>query len=119
MKTRDLIYKALVQRYAAEDAGTLKEAAYNLALAGVTASTELVQADFWSRAEQAVSKIKQGKQTADTRILSEAAKKAYASSLSICPICKSKMNLVKLLEDRQAFYCTDHKICQPLPVEGE
>lgn len=111
---KDQIFKKLVQRYASESTTTLKEAAYNLSLANV------VEGEFWDRAEKAINKIRQHQASGSSSILSEAAKKATNSALSICPICKNKMNLVKLLDDKQAFYCTDHKICQPLPVtDGE
>lgn len=108
---KDKIYRQLVQRYASEEPSILKEAAYNLAVANV------VEADLWSKADQAIARIKQAKPKGGS-ILSEAAKKAYASQLAICPICKAKMNLVKLLDDREVFFCQDHKICQPLPLES-
>lgn len=107
---KDDIYKKLIQRYASESPSVLKEAAYNLSIANV------VEADFWGKAEQAISRIRQVHTQAKPSILSEAAKKAYSSNLATCPICKTKMNLVKLLEDRESFYCQDHKICQPLPL---
>lgn len=110
---KDDIYRKLKQRYAAEDASILKEAAYNLSIANV------VESSFWEKADQAVARIKEAQANKKPSMLSEAAKKAYSSALSNCPICKQKMNLVKLLDERQAFYCMDHKICQPLPVDGE
>lgn len=108
---KDEIYRELVKHYISESPLVLKEAAYNLSMASV------VKADFWEKAGKAVARIKESQVLAKPSILSEAAKKAYSSALSICPICKSKMNLVKLLEDREAFYCPDHKIIQPLPCE--
>jgi hypothetical protein len=112
---KDQIYRALIQRYASESPDILREAAYNLALA----SAEPMADNFWDRAGQALARIKHAKSEQKPSMLSEAAKKAYASQLAICPLCKQKMNLVKLLDDREAFYCQDHKICQPLPIEGE
>lgn len=111
---KDQIYKALMQRYASEQSTVLKEAAYNLSIASI----EPVEATFWDKASQAIARIKQS-QNKGPSMLSEAAKKAYSSALAICPLCKQKMNLVKLLDDRQSFYCQDHKICQPLPIDGE
>jgi hypothetical protein len=110
---KDQIYRKLIQRYASEQPSVLKEAAYNLSLGSV----EVVEADFWNKATQAIGRIKEAQARPNT-MLSEAAKKAYSSALAVCPLCKQKMNLVKLLDDRQAFYCQDHKICQPLPVES-
>lgn len=117
---KDKIYRQLVQRYASESPSVLKEAAYNLSLSSAVGGKTPVEADFWDKANQAIALIKQSKASQPARsILSESAKKAYATALAICPLCKMKMNLVKLLDDRQAFYCQDHKVCQPLPVEGE
>lgn len=116
---KDQIYRQLVQRYASESPSVLKEAAYNLSLGSVETAAIEGNADFWNKAQQAIARIKQAQPAPGTSMLSEAAKKAYSSALSICPLCKVKMNLVKLLDDRQAFYCQDHKVCQPLPLEGD
>lgn len=116
---KDQIYRQLVQRYASESPLVLKEAAYNLSLASTDGQTVEANDKFWDKAQQAIARIKQAQPQNKHSMLSEAAKKAYSSALAICPLCKMKMNLVKLLDDRQAFYCQDHKVCQPLPIEGD
>lgn len=116
---KDQIYKQLIQRYASESPSILKEAAYNLSLASTEKAPTLDGGKFWTKAEEAIARIKQSNTNKKPSLLSEAAKKAYSSALATCPLCKQKMHLVKLLDDREAFYCADHKICQPLPIEGE
>lgn len=111
---KDSIYRKLIQRYASEEPTVLKEAAYNLSLAS---AGEVVEAEFWNRAEKAVARIKQAQSNKTPNILTEAAKKAYANNKANCPICKTKMNLVKLLEGRPVFYCQDHKVVELLPIE--
>jgi len=108
MKTKEEIYRALVQRYASESPSILKEVAYNLSLGHVTESS------LDARAAAAVAKIKA--QQAPVNPLEKTAKAVKAAHLAVCPICKNKMSLVKLLEDREVYYCPDHRINQPLPI---
>jgi len=118
MNKKDQIIRKLIQRYASEPGAILSEAAYNMSLAGV--EVEGASSDrFWEKAERTISRIREATKNKPPSMLSEAAKKAYSTALAVCPLCKQKMNLVKLLEDREVFYCQEHKICQPLPIEGE
>jgi hypothetical protein len=112
---RDKIYQALVKRYASESPKALKEVAYNMALAATTSEVAgSFEDSFWQKAERALERTKHSAQ-APSSLSVEANKQAH-KSLASCPICKTKMNLVKLLDDRKSYYCSDHKICQPLPV---
>jgi hypothetical protein len=104
--TRDEIYQKLKAANAEQPEKVLKEVSYNLALAGVTAST------LEERAAMALQRIKSEH---GSNALSHEAKKNEKTSLSKCPICRFDMKTVKLLEDRNAFYCPDHRIVVPFP----
>ena len=105
---RSSIYKKLRERFKDEKPELLQEVAYNLALGSV------VTADLETRAASAIERLRP-RQHAASPLASEA-KKSEANFLSICPICKCGMRSVKLLEDRDAFYCPDHRIVVPFPI---
>jgi hypothetical protein len=109
MMSKDEILKKLVSKYTSEDAKILKEAAYNLALASTT------EANLDERAARALRLLHAAKVHQDQAPLTKSAAKAQSSALSVCPICKTKMRTVKLIEDRDAFYCQDHRVVVPFP----
>jgi hypothetical protein len=108
MLSRDEILNKLIAKYASEDLKNLKEAAYNLALASTTEAT------LEERAAKALRLLHAAKAQAPSP-LTKSAEKATSSFLSVCPICKCKMRTVKLIEDRDAFYCQDHRVVVPFP----
>lgn len=108
---KEEIFKIISSTHKEESPQTLKEVAYNLALASTTTS------NLAERAARAVEKLRN--QEKPHAPLTQAAVKQESNSLSICPICKFKMKTVKLLEDRSAFYCQDHKIVVPFPAIDE
>jgi hypothetical protein len=108
MLSRDEILNKLIAKYASEDLKNLKEAAYNLALASTTEAT------LEERASKALRLLHAAKSQAPSP-LTKSAEKAQSSFLSVCPICKCKMRTVKLIEDRDAFYCQDHRVVVPFP----
>ena len=103
---RSSIYRKLRERFKDEKPELLQEVAYNLALGSVTADLEI-------RAAGAIERLRARQHTSP---LEAEAKKSQANFLSICPICKCGMRSVKLLEDRDAFYCPDHRIVVPFPI---
>lgn len=109
--TKEQIFKKLAQRFKDKDETILKEVAYNLAMASVT------EAGLEERAEKALEKLQSSGFI--SMPLERAVNSKNKNKLSICPICKMDMQTVKLLEDRNAFYCKDHKIVVPYPSVSE
>lgn len=107
--SKDEILKKLVSQYKDKDSKILKEVAYNLSLASVT------EASLEDRASRALSRIKAAPVPQEP--LQKVASKANHSKLSVCSICKMPMKTVKLLEDRSAYYCPDHRIAVPFPKD--
>jgi len=110
--TKDEIFRVLASRYQDKDPKTLKEVAYNLSLASVTNSS------LEERAARALQQIQSAPIGAGSP-LRQAAAKSVHGKLSVCPICKMGMKTVKLMEDRAAYYCPDHRIAIPFPIEEE
>lgn len=108
--SKDEILSKLIEKYASEDRTILKEAAYNLALASTTAS------NLEERAARALKLLSASKAPTP---LARAATKVQHSAFSNCPICKMGMQTVKLIEDRNAFYCSDHRVVVPFPSVRE
>ena len=110
--TREQILEKLRERYAQEPETKLREIAYNLTLAST------VEANWVERADRAVKRLQGHNLHAQTPLGLEANKNAQAQ-LSSCPICKFPMRTVKLLEDKDAFFCPDHRVCVPFPKPDE
>ena len=108
---KDQILKILTQRYQTETPRLLNEVAYNLALASTT------EANLDARASRAFDKLRG--LVKPNQPLTEAATRQEANQISVCPVCKCKMKTVKLLDDRNAFYCHDHKIVVPFPSQDQ
>lgn len=107
--SRDEIYRALRKHHASESEQTLREVSYNLALASVEESSLL------DKAAQAIQRISQ---TAARRsALSEQNDQRKSSDIQHCVICRMEMRSVKLLEDKPAWFCSDHRIIVPKPIE--
>lgn len=106
--TRDEILATLRKHHASEEEGVLREASYNLAIASITEDRLL------ERANQAIERLRASQ--AKGSPLSVARQKSQAS-IQDCPICRIAMSSVKLLDDKPAWYCTDHRIVVPKPVE--
>jgi hypothetical protein len=112
--TKDQILRKLIQRYPSESTKVLNEVSYNLALASVDEST------LETRAAKALDRLRGANHPQHPHSpLTVEAMKNQKQSLSSCPICKHTMKTVKLLEDRNAFYCGDHRIVVPFPVVEE
>lgn len=109
LKREEILSKLKVE-FKDQDEKLLKEVSYNLALANIDWGSLTL------RAQQALDKLK-GSKSSPLSALEKEAYKTYSKVLSSCPICKQDMRLVKLMEERPAFYCPDHRVCQPLPAE--
>ena len=109
--SKDDIFRVLASRYQDKEPKILKEIAYNLSLASITRSS------LEERAARALQQIQSA--PVDYGVLRQAASKSVQNKLSICPICKMGMKIVKLMEDRSAYYCPDHRITVPFPIEEE
>jgi len=107
--SKDEIHRILAGRYKDEDPQTIKEISYNLALASTS------EGSLNERARLALQRIKSAPQAPSP--LSQQASSQTQGRLNVCPICKSSMETVKLMEDRSAHYCPDHKIVVPFPKE--
>jgi hypothetical protein len=108
--TKDEIYRILATRHSGQDPKILKEISYNLALASTTESS------LDGRAAQALKRL-QGDTNPPSKVLHQAAQAASHNQRNRCPICKSAMEVVKLLEDQPAYHCVQHKITEPFPKE--
>ena len=111
--TKNQILQILNQRYPSESPKVLNEVSYNLALASVDETT------IDRRAAQALDRLKAAQMVEVQSPLSHEAQKNKKQALSVCQICKQPMKTVKLLDDRNAFYCGDHRIVVPFPVVEE
>lgn len=96
----------LKNQFKGESEDLLREAAYNLALGGIDTS------GLHIKARQALETLKRKDQISIRQGF-----KTEANGLEICPICKFEMKSVKLLDDKPAWYCPDHRIVVPKPVE--
>ena len=105
--SKDQIFNKLKERYASENQKLLNEVAYNLSLASTNENT------LEERAAKALQALRARATMASP--LEQTATKKEKTSLSVCPICKCGMRTVKLIEDRDAFYCPDHRIVVPFP----
>lgn len=105
--TKEQIFNKLKQKFKDKDEKLLREVSYNLSIASVT------EANLEERAGNALKKL-QGSGFVSMP-LDHAVRNRNKNKLSTCPICKMDMQTVKLLEDRNAFYCRDHKIVVPYP----
>jgi len=110
--TKDQIFKKLAAKFKDKDEKSLKEVSYNLSLASTVTESNLEE-----KAAKALEKL-QGSGFLSMP-LDHAARMKNKNKLSICPICKMDMQTVKLLEDRRAFYCKDHRIVVPYPTVTE
>jgi hypothetical protein len=111
--SREEIQKKLTARYSSEDQKTLKEISYNLAVAGTTENNLEI------RAAQALKRLKGAAPSAAAEALHHASKMTAHNMLSICPICKVGMSPVKIMDDREVYYCAQHRIIQPLPIDQD
>jgi adenylate kinase family enzyme len=109
--TKDEIFKKLMNRYKEKDSKILKEVAYNLCLASTT------EASLEERASRALNRIQATPRPQEP--LKQMAAKQHQNKLSVCGICKMPMKTVKLLEDRSAYYCPDHRVTVPFPKDEE
>lgn len=108
---REQILARLSQTFKNEKPEDLAEVAYNLSLANAQ------EASLESRAGAALERLRQrGRSPLDSEILTQAQREG--GKFSSCPICRTQMRVVSLLEDRKAWYCETHRICVPVPVEG-
>ena len=109
--SREAILKRLQEHHGSpDDARLLSEVAYNLTLAATT------EENLEERAARALQKLRRDGFNPSAP-LTQAASTGAASKLSTCPICKMSMQPVNLIENRPVYYCQDHKISVPLPVE--
>ena len=104
--SKDEIYKRLREHYASEPEQVLREASYNLAMSSVSEETVL------ARAGRAIEKLNAYGSRSPL-----SAQQAQRTDLQTCPICRIAMSSVKLLEDKPAWYCADHRIVVPKPTE--
>ena len=111
--TKNQILQILSQRYPSESPKVLNEVAYNMALASVDESS------IDQRAAKALDRLKASQMFDQPSALSHEATKNKKQALSVCQICKQPMKTVKLLEDRNAYYCGDHRIVVPFPIVEE
>lgn len=102
------IFKRLQEQYPTEPVKHLNEAAYNLAIAGVQ------EASLMTRAERALQKIRSNNQTALSKT-----PRVTAGPEVLCSVCRNPMLEVKLVEDRPAHYCPDHRTVEPIAVKPE
>jgi hypothetical protein len=107
---RDQIFEKLTSHYRDQTPKVLKEVAYNLALANTT------EANLADRASKALERIKASPPYPENP-LKQSAAASNQSRLNVCPICKMGMKTVKNVEGRSMFYCPDHKIAVPHPVQ--
>jgi hypothetical protein len=105
--TKEEIYRELSKHYASEPEKILREASYNLALASISGD------ELMLKASRAIERLKQYGNSPDAL----QASKSQKPVLSYCPICKFEMVSVKLLDDKPAWHCPDHRITVPKPVE--
>lgn len=108
---KEQIYKKLKSKFDNVSDSQLREVSYNLSMANV------VEANIYDLAAKSLERL----QKFSSSLLSQQAAKIQANDLNSkpCPICKIPMVLVNLMEGRQAHYCSDHKIVEPLPVSVE
>lgn len=107
--SREDIQKQLNSRYAQEDPKMIREISYNLALAGT------VESNLEERAANALKRLKSAASPVEP--IQKAAKTTAHNKLSVCPICKTGMKTVKIMEDRDVYYCTDHRVTVPYPSD--
>lgn len=105
--SKDEILQLLKSHHASEETAILNEVSYNLAIASIA------QDRLLEKASAAITKLKQYRPIS---ALSQA-KNNTPPPLHYCPVCKFEMETVKLLEDKAAWYCPDHRIVVPKPVE--
>jgi hypothetical protein len=106
--SKDEIYCILAGTHKDQDPKILKEISYNLALASTT------QGSLDERARRALSRINAAPQAASPLVEQVRSQQQQKK----CPICKSAMEIVKLLEGRPAHFCPSHNVTEPLPVES-
>lgn len=111
--TKNQILQILSQRYPSESPKVLNEVAYNMTLANVDEST------IDRRAAHALERLKSSQMVQVQSPLAHEAARNKKQALSVCQICKQPMKTVKLLEDRNAYYCNDHRIVVPFPIVEE
>ena len=109
--SREQIQKRLVERYGSEDPKLLKEISYNLTVAGTT------EANLESRAELALKRLRAALPCQAGEAMHQATQTTAHNKLSTCPICKTGMRSVKIMDDRQVYFCTQHRVAQPYPIE--
>lgn len=105
--SKDEIYRTLRKHHASEPDKVLLEASYNLAIAEVSEET------LMEKAAKAIQRIN----SAPEKQSPLGAQQAARQDLATCPICRIAMSSVKLLEDKPAWYCADHRIVVPKPTE--
>ena len=107
--SRDEIYRKLRKHYASESEQVLREASYNLAIASVEETSLL------DKAAQAIQRISQT--AAQRSPLASQQAQQRSADIQSCPICRIAMSSVKLLEEKPAWFCADHRIIVPKPIE--
>lgn len=106
---KEQILSTLRKHHASEDESVLREASYNLAMANVTEDT------LTERAAQAIQRLRANQIKSSP--LAVARQKSVTASIQDCPICRIAMSSVKLLDEKPAWYCADHRIVVPKPIE--
>lgn len=106
--SKDEIFRTLKKHHASESDETLREVSYNLAIASVEEDNLL---------DKAATALERVRSRATASPLTQHRKAEGRSELQVCPICRIAMSSVKLLEDKPAWYCADHRIVVPKPVE--
>lgn len=67
--------------------------------------------------EEAVAKIKHVVRANEMQILERDRLEAELDKASKCRICGKSGKLITLMGNRPAFFCSEHNICNPIPVE--
>lgn len=67
--------------------------------------------------EQAVAKVKQIVKANEMQVLERDRIEAELEKASKCRICNKSGRLITLMRNRPVFFCDDHNICNPIPVE--
>ncbi len=104
---KEQILSTLRKHHASEDEKVLREVSYNLAIANVAEDRIL------ERAAQAIERLRAGQTKSPLTV----AKQRTQASIQDCPICRIAMSSVKLLDEKPAWYCADHRIVVPKPTE--